>query len=154
MEGLIQKVHNLGFEWRDVPRQNPNHPILNAYRDGDTVKTSGNVAFYEGELKHPGKVGIDVLAPDAYESAVLAALNCLQAACSVVDPDRITGVKEVHVFVNGAPNFIEISKVADGASKFFVSLFGEVTHIRTAVSVQQLPLGASVEVEAVFSASN
>jgi enamine deaminase RidA (YjgF/YER057c/UK114 family) len=43
------------------------------------------------------------------------------------------------------------SKVINGASDLIVSIFGDIgMHSRAAVSVNSLPLGVSVEVDAIF----
>ena len=48
-------------------------------------------------------------------------------------------------------NFIDQPKVINGASDIISSVFGEVgKHTRAAVSVNSLPLGVAVEVDATF----
>ena len=51
--------------------------------------------------------------------------------------------------MNGAPGFVAIPAVINGASELLIKLFGEVNgkHARTAVGVAELPLNAPVEVE-------
>ena len=48
-------------------------------------------------------------------------------------------------------DFIEQPKVINGTSDFIVSVFGDAgMHTRAAVSTNSLPLGVSVEVDAIF----
>ena len=54
-------------------------------------------------------------------------------------------------FVNSTEDFIEQPKVINGASDTIAKIFGEVgMHTRAAVSTNSLPLGVSVEVDAIF----
>ena len=49
-------------------------------------------------------------------------------------------------------NFTDQPKVANGASELMVAAFGEAgKHARSAVGVPVLPLGAAVEVDAIFA---
>jgi enamine deaminase RidA (YjgF/YER057c/UK114 family) len=53
--------------------------------------------------------------------------------------------------VSSSPSFTDQPKVANGASDLLVDVFGEAgKHARSAVGVTQLPLGASVEIDAIF----
>ena len=54
-------------------------------------------------------------------------------------------------FVNSTKDFIEQPKVINGASDTIAKIFGDSgKHTRAAVSVNSLPLGVAVEVEAIF----
>ena len=54
-------------------------------------------------------------------------------------------------FVNSTEDYIEQPKVINGASDLVASIFGEAgMHTRAAVSTNSLPLGVSVEVDAIF----
>ena len=54
-------------------------------------------------------------------------------------------------FVNSTEDFIEQPKVINGASDTIVKILGDRgKHTRAAVSVNSLPLGVAVEVEAIF----
>ena len=65
--------------------------------------------------------------------------------------DRVRQVVKLTGFVNSAPDFTEQSSVINGASDLLVEAFGERgKHARSSVGMAQLPLGAAVEVEAVF----
>ena len=65
------------------------------------------------------------------------------------------GVKRIvklGAFVASDPAFTEQPKVANGASELMVQIFGEAgKHARSAVGVPVLPLGASVEVDAIVA---
>ena len=54
-------------------------------------------------------------------------------------------------FVNSTEDFIEQPKVINGASDTISKIFGDHgRHTRAAVSVNSLPLGVAVEVDAIF----
>ena len=49
------------------------------------------------------------------------------------------------------PGFNAQPKVINGASDLMIEVFGDAgRHARSAIGVAELPLGASVEVEAIF----
>ena len=54
-------------------------------------------------------------------------------------------------FVNSTDDFTDQPKVINGASDTIAKVFGDSgMHTRAAVSVNSLPLGVSVEVDAIF----
>jgi enamine deaminase RidA (YjgF/YER057c/UK114 family) len=55
-------------------------------------------------------------------------------------------------FVNAAPDFVDHPKVINGASNLIVEILGDKgRHTRIAVGCSSLPLGAAVEIDAVFA---
>ena len=53
--------------------------------------------------------------------------------------------------VNSTADFKDHPAIANGASDLFVEIFGEKGfHARSAVGVASLPLGAAVEIDAIF----
>ena len=122
-----------------------------AVKTGNLVFTAGQLPVVDGKLVLTGKVGSDVTAEDAKKMAEICALNALAAISLVADIDQIEKIVRVGGFVNGAPGFVAIPAVINGASELLIKLFGEVNgkHARTAVGVAELPLNAPVEVEMV-----
>jgi enamine deaminase RidA (YjgF/YER057c/UK114 family) len=120
---------------------------------GNLVYLSGQVPVENGERKFIGKVGDTISVEDAQKAAALCALNLLtkvKMACDG-DLDRVTRVVKMVGFVNAVPSFGEQAKVMNGASDFFVQVFGEKgRHARSAIGVGSLPFGVAVEAEAVF----
>ena len=54
-------------------------------------------------------------------------------------------------YVNSSEDFVEQPKVLNGASDLIAKVFGDSgMHTRAAVSTNSLPLGVSVEVDAIF----
>ena len=127
-----------------------------AVRTGNLVFTAGQLPVVDGKLVLTGKVGSDVTPEDAKKMAEICALNALAAISLVVDIDQIEKIVRVGGFVNGAPGFVAIPAVINGASELLIKIFGDVNgkHARTAVGVAELPLNAPVEVEMVVQLKN
>ena len=127
-----------------------------AVKTGNQVFTAGQLPVVDGKLVLTGKVGSDVTAEDAKKMAEICALNGLAAISLVADIDQIEKIIRVGGFVNGAPGFVAIPAVINGASELLIKLFGDVNgkHARTAVGVAELPLNAPVEVEMVVQLKN
>ena len=122
-----------------------------AVRSGNLVFTAGQLPIVDGKVVITGKVGAEVTPEQAKEMAQICALNALAAISLVADIDQIERVVRVGGFVNGAPGFVAIPQVINGASELLIKLFGEVNgkHARTAIGVAELPLNAPVEVEMI-----
>lgn len=108
----------------------------------------------DGGLVKEGKVGKEVSVEEARELAQLCALNCLAAVETIVPIEKIKRIIRVVGYVNGIPGFTSQSLVMNGASEFFVALWGEDgKHARSAIGVAELPLNAPVEVELTVEVS-
>ena len=127
-----------------------------AVKTGNLVFTAGQLPVVDGTLVLTGKVGSDVTPEDAKKMAEICALNALAAISLVADIDQIEKIVRVGGFVNGAPGFVAIPAVINGASELLIKIFGDVNgkHARTAVGVAELPLNAPVEVEMVVQLKN
>ena len=127
-----------------------------AVKSGNLIFTAGQLPVVDGKLVLTGKVGSDVTPEDAKKMAEICALNALAAISLVSDIDQIEKIVRVGGFVNGAPGFVAIPAVINGASELLIKLFGDVNgkHARTAVGVAELPLNAPVEVEMVVQLKN
>jgi enamine deaminase RidA (YjgF/YER057c/UK114 family) len=116
---------------------------------GSLAFVAGQVPMVDGQVVHPGTLGATVSVEQGQEGAGLAALQALAALRDHLGGslDRLTRILQVSVFVAATPDFLEHSKVANGASEMLIDLLGdEGRHARFAVGVASLPLGASVEV--------
>jgi enamine deaminase RidA (YjgF/YER057c/UK114 family) len=121
--------------------------------DGTTVYVAGCVPFDENQrLMSKGKVPAEVSLADAQKAAALCAANILRLVRREVGSlYRIERMLKVVGFVNSDADFGEQHLVINGASQFLVDVLGEAGwHARSAVGMAALPLGASVEVEAIL----
>jgi len=130
-------------------------PVANyvpAVQVGNILFVSGQVTFWNGELKYLGKVGKEISLEDGRAAARLCALNILaQAQAQLGSLDRVKRVAMVQGFVNAVPEFADHPKVVNGASDLFVEVFGDAgKHARFAVGAGSLPVNVAVEVAAVL----
>ncbi len=120
---------------------------------GNQVFLSGQVTIWNGELRFLGRLGEALTVEQGYQAARLCGLNLLaqvKAACGG-DLDRVVRCVKLGGFVNSTPDFTDQPKVINGASDLMVEVFGDKgRHARFAVGAPALPLGVSVEIDAVF----
>ncbi|UUO07845.1 RidA family protein [Blastopirellula sp. J2-11] len=119
---------------------------------GNILYASGQVPFDGDQLKYVGKVPAEVALEDATQAAALCAANVLRAVRKEVGSlEAIERVVRITGYVNCAADFTQQHLVINGASQLVRDVFGEAgRHARTALGMQQLPLGASVEVEMIL----
>ena len=124
------------------------------------TKISGKMLFISGQISIDengqlikGKVGKDLDTEAGYNAAKRCALSIVAQVKKACEDD-LTKVKsciKLTGFVNSTDDFTEQPKVINGASDLIASIFGDVgMHTRAAVSTNSLPLGVSVEVDAIF----
>jgi enamine deaminase RidA (YjgF/YER057c/UK114 family) len=146
---VADKLKTLGLELPAVAA--PVGAYVPARRVGAVVMTSGQLPIADGRLTACGAVPEDVSLEAAKSAAALAVLNALAAAAFAAGGlERITGIARLGVFVRSSPGFSDQAQVANGASDLILSLFGDPgRHVRAAVGVTELPLGAAVEIEMI-----
>ena len=122
-------------------------------------KVVGKLVFISGQLplNHEGKlikgkIGKDLNLEQGQESAKLCALNLLAQLKKITGSlDKVKSCVKLTGYVNSIDTFVDQPKVINGASDLISQIFGDKgKHTRAAVSVNSLPLGASVEVEGIF----
>ena len=120
---------------------------------GKMLFISGQISISENGELIKGKVGKDLTTDEAYQAAKrcgLSIVSQVKEACSG-DLSKIKSCIKLTGFVNSTDDFIEQPKVINGASDLVASMFGDAgMHTRAAVSTNSLPLGVSVEVDAIF----
>ncbi|MBJ7608982.1 MAG: RidA family protein [Candidatus Dormibacteraeota bacterium] len=148
-DGLAERLAALGLKLPAV--QAPLASYLPARQVADLLYLSGHVCRDRGTVVR-GTVGADIEVAAATGLARAVALDLLASACAALGTaDTIVGVVRITGYVRSAPGFDAQPAVIDGASDLFVELFGDAgRHARSAVGVSQLPLGAAVEIEAIF----
>jgi len=120
---------------------------------GNMLFISGQISIAEDGKLIKGKVGKELKTEEGYEAAKRCGLNIISQVKKACDEDlsKIKSCVKLTGFVNSTEDFIEQPKVINGASDLIVSVFGNAgMHTRAAVSVNSLPLGVSVEVDAIF----
>ena len=123
-------------------------------------KIIGKMLFISGQISIgadgqliKGKVGKELKTEEGYEAAKRCGLSIIaqvKKACNN-DLSKIKSCVKLTGFVNSTEDFIEQPKVINGASDLIVSVFGDAgMHTRAAISTSSLPLGVSVEIDAIF----
>ena len=124
------------------------------------TKISGKMLFISGQISIDengqlikGKIGKDLDTDAGYNAAKRCALSIISQVKKACDNDlsKIKSCVKLTGFVNSTDDFTEQPKVINGASDLIASVFGDTgMHTRAAVSTNSLPLGVSVEVDAIF----
>ena len=124
------------------------------------TKILGKILFISGQISIDkdgqlikGKIGKDLDTESGYNAAKRCALSIVSQVKKACD-DELSKVKsciKLTGFVNSTDDFTEQPKVINGASDLIASIFGDAgMHTRAAISTNSLPLGVSVEVDAIF----
>lgn len=151
---LENRIRELGCELPQVSESKGNYI---------PYKIEGKLLYISGQLcvgpdgkiaeKHRGKIGSKITEAEGYEAAKLCLLQILaQARAALGTLDRIRSCVRLGGFVNADPDFTAPGAAMNGASDLIVDIMGEAgRHSRTTIGVATLPLGACIEVEALFA---
>tara|TARA_B100000686_G_C16580073_1_gene857647 strand:+ start:515 stop:970 length:456 start_codon:yes stop_codon:yes gene_type:complete len=123
-------------------------------------KKIGNLLFISGQLPISsdgkiikGKIGDELSLEDGQKASRLCVINILAQTKKAMDGDlgKIKNCIKITGYVNSTNTFYDQPKVINPASEILSSLFGDRgKHTRAAVSANSLPLGAAVEIDAIF----
>ena len=120
---------------------------------GNLLFISGQISIAENGELIKGKIGKDLSTEQGYDAAKRCGLSIVaqaKVACNG-DLSKIKSCIKLTGFVNSTEDFTEQPKVINGASDLIATIFGDAgMHTRAAVSTNSLPLGVSVEVDAIF----
>ncbi|MEM0945670.1 MAG: RidA family protein [Pseudomonadota bacterium] len=125
--------------------------------EGPLLYVSGQLPIVDGRPLVTGLLGEHVPVEAGYNAARVCALNILAQVKAALEGDLewIERCVKLTGFVAATPAFVEHPKVINGASDLMVEVLGpRGHHTRSAVGVASLPLGAAVEVEAIFLAKS
>ena len=114
---------------------------------------SGQISIEENGQLIKGKIGKDLSTEQGYDAAKRCGLSIVSQAKVACDGDlsKIKSCVKLTGYVNSTDNYTDQPKVINGASDLIASIFGDAgMHTRAAVSTNSLPLGVSVEVDAIF----
>ena len=120
---------------------------------GKLLFISGQVSIDKNTKLITGKIGKDLNLEEGYEAAKRCGLSIVaqvKNACGG-DLNRIKTCVKLTGYVNSTDDFKDQPKIINGASDIIAKIFDEKgEHTRAAVSVNSLPLGVAVEVDAIF----
>ena len=119
---------------------------------GKLLYISGQISMNsKGELIK-GKVGKDLTTDEAYKAAERCGLSIVSQVKNACNGNlsKIKSCIKLTGFVNCQNDFTDQPKIINGASDMLVEIFGDQgRHARVAVGSNALPLGISVEIDAI-----
>ncbi len=146
---IDDRLKELGLELPAVSA--PVATYVNAVRTGNLMFLSGKVPVDASGTFLKGKVGADVTTEEAAKHARLVGLHLIAVLRHELGSlEKVRRVVKLFGMVNAVPEYGDLPKVINGCSDLFVEVFGDKgRHARSAVGVGSLPLGVTVEVEAI-----
>ncbi|MCH7806813.1 MAG: RidA family protein [Proteobacteria bacterium] len=146
---IQERLKELGIELPEPAK--PVASYLPFVRTGNLISISGQVSLSAGQA-FKGRVPDQVSLEDAILAARLCGINILAQLSAALDGDldRVVRIVKLGGFVNCTPDFTDHPRVINGASDLMAEVFGEAgKHSRAAVGASSLPLGVTVEVDAL-----
>ena len=123
-------------------------------------KKINNLLFISGQLPVDnngqmikGTIGKELNLEDGQKASRLCVINIIAQAKKAMNGDleKIKNCIKITAFVNSSDDFIDQPKVINPASEILASVFDDKgKHARAAISANSLPLGAAVEIDAIF----
>jgi len=123
-------------------------------------KKINNLLFISGQLPISndgkmikGQIGKDLTLEDGQKASKLCVINILAQVKKALNGDlnNIKNCVKITGFVNSTDDFKNQPKVINPASETLSAVFGDKgKHARVAISANSLPLGAAVEIDAIF----
>ena len=120
---------------------------------GKLLYISGQISINENGELIKGKIGQELTTEEGYNAAKRCGLSIISQVKNACNNDlsKIKSCIKLTGYVNSTDDFIEQPKVINGASDIIALIFSDAgMHTRAAVSTNSLPLGVSVEVDAIF----
>ena len=146
-----ENIKSLGLNIPDLPKALANYVPYKII--GKSMYISGQAPVQNGEIIYQGKVGSDVTIEDGIAAAKLCCINIIAAVKKGLDGDwdKLDSFVKLTGYVNCKDDFKDQPKIINGASDMLVEIFGDKgRHTRAAVGSNALPLGISVEIDAII----
>ena len=149
---------NIENKFSELKIELPNAPNpVGAYV---AFKKINNLLFISGQLPISkdgkmikGKIGNDLTLEDGQKASKLCVINILAQVKKALNGDlnKVKSCVKITGFVNSTDDFKDQPKVINPASETLSAVFGaNGKHARAAISSNSLPLGAAVEIDAIF----
>lgn len=151
---IEERIKELGIDLPEAAA--PAAMYVPVKQTGNLLFISGQIPVKDGKMVYTGKAGEERTLEEAQAAARLCAINIISAVkAHLGDLDKVASIVKITAFVASKTGFDKQHLVANGASELLFDVFGEAgRHTRSAVSVNQLPLDATVEVEAIVEILN
>ena len=146
-----EKLKSLNIALHEAPK--PVGAYAAHKKIGKIVYISGQLPIDKNGNIIKGKIGSNLSLEEGQKAAYLCALNILSQirdSCGG-NIDKVKNCIKITGYVNSVDDFKEQPKIINPASELLKEVFGnDGIHTRAAVSVNSLPLGAAVEIDAIF----
>ena len=120
---------------------------------GKLLFISGQISAQDDGTLIKGKIGKDLSLDQGFKAAERCGLSIVahvKNACGG-NLDKVKSCVKLTGYVNSTDDFKDQPKIINGASDIIAKIFDKKgEHTRAAVSVNSLPLGVAVEVDAIF----
>lgn len=129
----------------------PRGSYVPVVRTGNLCFVSGQLPMKDGRLMAVGSVPNVCSLEKAREGARICAINILaQLKSHLGSLDRIKRFVRLNGYIQSDNGFVKQADVLNGASEFIAEVLGESgKHTRIAVGVMELPLNATMEIDAI-----
>ena len=148
---IIDKIKKLNIVIPNAP--SPVGSYVAYKRINNLLYISGQISIKNNGDIIKGKVGKDLNLEEGKQAALVCGINIIsqvKAACNN-DLEKVKNCIKLTGYVNSTDDFAEQPQVLNSASELMVNVFGDLgKHTRAAISVNSLPLNASVEIDAIF----
>lgn len=150
---LRTRLSKLGIALPTPPT--PLGAYVESVQVGNLLFLSGTLPVAGGKLAVSGRLGENLSIEEGQEAARIASLNALALAAEHLgDLDRLKRLVKLTVLMATTEQFSGHAAVAEGASCFFLQIFGrENGHVRLVQGAQSLPISAPVVVDTIFEIS-
>ena len=148
---IENKLSELKIELPNAP--NPVGAYVAFKKINNLLFISGQLPISKDGKMIKGKIGKDLTLEDGQKASKLCVINILAQAKKALGEDlnKVKNCVKITGFVNSTDDFKDQPKVINPASETLSAIFGhEGKHARAAISANSLPLGAAVEIDAIF----
>ena len=148
---IENKLKELNIELPNAP--NPVGAYVAFKKINNFLFISGQLPISSDGKMVKGKIGKDLTLEDGQKASKLCVINILAQVKKALNGDlnKVKNCIKITGFVNSTDDFKDQPKIINPASETLSAVFGiNGKHTRAAVSTNSLPLGAAVEIDAIF----
>ena len=148
---IENKLRELKIELPDAP--DPVGAYVAFKKINNLLFISGQLPISKDGKMIKGKIGNDLTLEDGQKASKLCVINILAQVKKALNGDlnKVKSCVKITGFVNSTDDFKDQPKVINPASETLSAVFGaNGKHARAAISSNSLPLGAAVEIDAIF----
>ena len=147
----LEKLKELNIQLPNAP--DPVGAYVAFKKIGTLLYISGQLPISKDGKMIKGKIGKDLTLEDGQKASKLCVINIFAQVKKALkgDLNKVKNCVKITGFVNSTDDFKDQPKVINPASETLSTVFSDNgKHTRAAISVNSLPLGAAVEIDAIF----